>query len=170
MKVVFLDFDGVLNGLETREPPSPIHSGLFLNPVCVERVNQICQRTGAVVVLTTSWRTRRHVAGGPGGHPSVGELREALPLAGARFEVVGVTPDLAREDSIARDGETVKLWRCPPRWKEIGARLQGQWPEMFVILDDDPEAAIGAHLVHVDKRRGLSDEDAERAVRFLERR
>lgn len=36
--IVFLDFDGTLNGLETREPPSPIHPGLFLNPVLVAEV------------------------------------------------------------------------------------------------------------------------------------
>jgi hypothetical protein len=167
VKVVFLDFDGTLNGLETREPPSPIHPGLFLNPVLVERVNRICEATGARVVLSCSWRTRRHVVGAPDAHLSLDELREALRLAGAQFEVVDKTPDLAREDSIGRDGEAVKLWRCPPRRKEIAAWIERHQPEAFVILDDDRDAAIDAHFVGCNPKFGLSNEGVVEAIRIL---
>lgn len=169
MKVLFLDFDGVLNGLETREPPSPIHAGLFLNPVLVERVNQIVERTGARVVLTTSWRTRRHVTGAPDAHLSLDELREALRLVGFRGEVIGATPDLAREDSITRDGEAIPLWRCPPRHREIRAWIEQHKPDAYAILDDDPDAGIDGHFVHVDRRRGVQPKDVEAAVQILER-
>lgn len=167
MKVVFLDFDGTLNGLETREPPSPIHPGLFLSPALVERVNNICERTGAVVVVSASWRTRRHVVDAPDAHLSLDELREALWLAGLRIEIVGATPDLAREDSIGREGEAVKLWRCPPRRREIAAWLEQHKPDAYVILDDDRDAEIVSHFVHCDPRRGLSSEGVEVAVRIL---
>lgn len=167
MKAALIDFDGVLNGLETREPPSPIHKGLFLNPALVERVNTIVERTSAVVVLTTSWRTRRHVVGAPDAHLSLDELREALRLAGARFAVLDKTPDLAREDSIGRDEVAVKLWRCPPRRKEIAAWVEQHRPDAYAILDDDPEAGIDGHFVHVDRRRGASAQDVERAVQIL---
>ena len=167
MKAALIDFDGVLNGLETREPPSPIHKGLFLNPALVERVNTIVERTGAVVVLTTSWRTRRHVVGAPDAHLSLDELREALRLAGARFAVLDKTPDLAREDSIGRGDEAVALWRCPPRRREIAAWVEQHRPDAYAILDDDPEAGIDGHFVHVDRRRGVSAQDVERAVQIL---
>src|SRR5690242_11976692 len=110
MKVVFLDFDGVVNGLETSEPPSPIHPLLYLCPPLVERVNQIVERTGALVVLSTSWRTRAHHSASSATHVSLDELREALRIAGFRHDVHDVTPDLARQDTIGRADLT--LWRC----------------------------------------------------------
>lgn len=167
MKVVFLDFDGVLNGLETRERPSPIHKGLFLNPVLVERVNRVCEATGAQVVLSCSWRTRRHVVGAPDACLSLDELREALRIAGARFEVIDKTPDLARLDSIGRDGAAVELWRCPPRRKEIAAWIEQHKPEAFAIVDDDRDAAIEGHFVGCDPKRGLSEEGMREAIRIL---
>lgn len=167
MKVVFLDFDQTLNGLETREPPSPVHASIFLNPALVERVNRICEATGAKVVLSCSWRTRRHVVGAPDAHLSLDELREALRLAGGRFEVVSKTPDLAREDSISRDGETIPLWRCPPRHKEIAAWIEQHKPETFVILDDDRGAEIAGHFVWCNPKRGLSEDGACEAIRIL---
>lgn len=165
--IVFLDFDGVLNGLETREPPSPIHARLFLNPEKVALVNDLCERAVARVVLSTSWRTRRHVVGAPDARLSLDELREALRLAGATFRVADVTPDLAREDSITRDGETVPIWRCPPRRKEIAAWIEQHRPSAFVVLDDDHDAGIDGRFVHVNRRRGLTSADVEQALKIL---
>ncbi len=167
MKVVLLDFDGTLNGLETREEPSPVHKGLFLNPDRVALVNQLCQRTGAVVVISASWRTRRHVVGAPDACLSLDELRAALAHAGFTGKVIDKTPDLARLDSIGRDGEAVELWRCPPRRKEIAAWVEEHKPEAWVILDDDPDAGIPGHFVHVDKRWALTQANVEQAVRIL---
>lgn len=167
MKVVFLDFDGVLNGFETREPPSPVHAGLFLNPVLVERVNAICERTGAVVVLSTSWRGRARYPKGHAMHLAEDEVVEALRRAGARFEVVGATPDHSRPDTVTRDGETIELWRAPERRHEIAAWVEQNKPDAFVILDDDRGAEIAGHFVWCDPKRGLSAEGAEMAVRIL---
>ncbi len=163
--IVFLDFDGVLNGLETREPPSPIHPLLYLCPPLVERVNRIVEATGARVVLSTSWRTRAHHPGASATHLPLEDLCEALRLAGARFTVHDVTPDLAREDTIGRADLT--LWRCPPRSKEIRAWVEQHRPEAFVILDDDSNAEIAGHFVHVSERTGLTDEDVEMAIKIL---
>lgn len=165
MKVVFLDFDGVLNGFETHEPPSPIHPRLFLCPPLIERVNQICERAGAVVVLSTSWRTRAHYPGASDGHLSIDQLREALRIAGARFEVIGATPDLAKEDHIGREDLTV--WRCPPRRKEIAAWVDRHKPVAFAILDDDNNAEIKGHWVPVEPWHGLQQEDVDLAVKML---
>lgn len=167
MKVVFLDFDGVLNGSGTHAPASPIHPLLFLCPPLVERVNQICERTGAVVVLSTSWRTRAHHPGSSATHLSLDELREALWIAGARFNVIGATPDLAREDTIGRADLT--LWRCPPRHKEIAAWVEQHRPTAFAILDDDCNAEIAGHFVPVEPWHGVQPEDVEAAVQILGR-
>ncbi len=160
-KVLFLDFDGVLNGLETREPPSPVHAGLFLNPVLVGRANAVCERTGAVVVLSTSWRNRIDATG------CSLDIATALRGVGLSVEIVGTTPDLSRKDTITRDGETIELWRAPERRHEIAAWIEQHKPDAFVILDDDRGAEIAGHFVWCDPKRGLSTEGVEMAVRIL---
>lgn len=165
MKVIFLDFDGVLNGFDTNEPASPLHPHLHLNPVLMRRLNRIVKRTGAKVVLSTSWRTRHHHPGASAEHMTLDELREALRLAGFVGEVIGVTPDLARLDTIGRTGDV--LWRCPPRLKEIRAWLDAHPVSAFVVLDDDGGAELAGHFVHCSRRTGLTESDVEQAVRIL---
>ena len=53
MKILFLDFDGVLNCYDDiGRGPDPI------NPAAVARLNVIVARTGARIVITSSWRLR----------------------------------------------------------------------------------------------------------------
>ncbi len=133
----------------------------------VERVNGVCERTGAVVVLSTSWRGRARYPKGHAMHLGEDEVVEALRLAGARFEVVGATPDHSRPDTITRDGETIELWRAKERRHEIAAWVEEREPEAFAILDDDRGAEISGHFVWCDPKRGLSTEGVEAAVRML---
>ncbi len=52
MRVVVLDIDGVLNN------PDCFDMGRALvDPACVGRLNVIVQRTKAVLVITSTWRT-----------------------------------------------------------------------------------------------------------------
>ena len=157
LKVLFLDFDGVLNGLETREPPSPIHAGIFLNPEKVERVNRICEATGAKVVLSCSWQHRLHDDGRP---ITLGDLQRALALAGLTAQVIGSTPDMRPPGSAPKAVYT-------PRAHEIQAWIDTNKPAAFVVLDDYTDAAIGENFVHCDRRVGLSEEGVERAVEML---
>jgi len=152
VKVVFLDFDGVLNGLETREPPSPIHPELHLNPALVAHLNQLLARTRAVVVLSTSWRYRTD----PEGRPL--DLQAALTLAGFQGQILGATPDL-------RPAPHTDLFT--PRAHEIRAWLDATPCHSFVILDDFADAAIEGHFIHVDRRRGLTNDNIDVAVRIL---
>lgn len=53
MKVIFLDIDGVLNCQQTIER----HNGFIgIDPVKVKILNNIIQKTGAEIVLSSSWR------------------------------------------------------------------------------------------------------------------
>jgi len=66
MKVLFLDFDGVLNhhrwfsDFLAREGREPLFGGDddvdHFDPACVERVNRICRETGAVICISSAWR------------------------------------------------------------------------------------------------------------------
>ncbi len=54
MKIIFLDFDGVLN--TERYIRSCGYTGLVLDPACLCRLKEIVLATDAKIVLSTSWR------------------------------------------------------------------------------------------------------------------
>ena len=143
MKVVFLDFDGVLNHFP---PGELVLSQAYLdNPLetaHVERLEQLVQRTGARVVISSSWRLRL----------TLDELRGALEARGFTGEVIGTTPRL----------------RTGIRAHEISAWLLLH-PEVttFAILDDEPDAELDGRLVHTDPEHGFTDADLQRALLLL---
>jgi hypothetical protein len=53
MKVIFLDIDGVLNCKNT---PNPRKLPYIVDPKLLERFNKLVERTGAKVVLSSTWR------------------------------------------------------------------------------------------------------------------
>ena len=54
-KVIFLDIDGVMNSVNTR-PQDPRGLIDFLDPRNVSVLNAIVEATGAVVVVSSTWR------------------------------------------------------------------------------------------------------------------
>ncbi len=54
MKIIFLDFDGVLNS--KRFIDSNNQYGICLDPECLNYLKEIVDKTDAKIVLTTSWR------------------------------------------------------------------------------------------------------------------
>lgn len=153
MKVVFLDFDGVINSVafhEAREKQKPNFEPQALSmewwaegidPDAVGRLNGLLERTGAKVVVSSTWRlgTNR------------GWLQRVLEMRGFKGEVIGVTERYTGHD------------RCFEirRWLET-TRVRG-----FAILDDDWDARIVGHFVKTDSAVGLTDEDVEKAVGIL---
>jgi hypothetical protein len=140
-KLVFLDFDGVLNcdlsiaQLGTRYrfwPPS------------VKALNHILQEPGARVVITSTWRETW----------TLRENTEALQKDGLLQEpVVGKT--------IASGGE---------RGVEIDSWLRSvpYAVASFVILDDRDDMAMHMpRLIRIDPRVGLGLPEAQRAIELL---
>src|SRR5208282_1953258 len=84
MKIVFLDFDGVLNShrfmLEERLQGRNGVAGL--DSKAIAHVNHICGKTDAVIVVSSSWRY---------GH-KLGELKDILREAGCTATVRDTTP------------------------------------------------------------------------------
>ena len=141
MKVVFLDFDGVLNDSQT-QPEFGIEAKF------VDRLNVLIEKTGAKVVISSSWRL-------------YGLLQCSLILENAGFkgEVIGLTPERVRE------------WgkQGPPRGLEIQAWLDAH-PEVekFVILDDEADMEhLLPFLVKTSMVTGLEDHHVALAVAVL---
>jgi len=63
MKIIFLDFDGVMDtayyghiiGKECR--PSNDEFGTVFDPNCVRNLKEIIDKTGAGIVVTSSWKS-----------------------------------------------------------------------------------------------------------------
>lgn len=139
-KILFLDFDDVLNTAETLE------RGELFARRNVQALNAIMARTDAKIVVTSMWRL--------GATPD--ELEELLVGAGvdASGRVVGSTPCL--ED-------------CP-RGAEILAWLQDcpQPVRTYAILDNRGDMGIcTCRLVRTDPREGLVPAQVDHVVSLL---
>lgn len=120
-KILFLDLDGVVNSLDwwhRRGPRRKLgHDPVYeIDPRAVARLNEIVDRTGADVVISSAWR-KLH---------SLPDIARYLEQRGFRGRVVGVTPTLP----------------FSPRGHEIASWLRDHpYVRRFVILDDDADMA-----------------------------
>jgi hypothetical protein len=153
IKVIFLDFDGVLNcsrhlaNEDLDAWGTAAHEDSKLNRVAIERLNRIVDATGAFVVVSSMWRINRMRV----------ELQEILGRNGFTGTVLDKTPNLKEPR-----GLEVKAWLYNTR-RDVKA---------FVILDDkDDFKHFGRnHLVQTSfDGGGLLDEHIEPAVKILGR-
>lgn len=166
LKVIFLDFDGVLNSHEwSRRRPPGTHDDkrLMLDPAAVGLVNQLIRRTGARVVISSTWRLfPEHAA------------QRVLNLCGFTGDVIGQTPDGAQVRASGlfaakcRGGE-IQCW-LDEYQAGGGAYIEtgGNKIESFVILDDDSDMAhLSDRLVKTAYTTGITQADVDRAVVML---
>ncbi len=149
MKVVFLDFDGpIIPSLSY--PPSGKQAKPW--PRCIAALNRITDATGAVIVVTSTWRADGFM-----------RTKERLHEWGVTGRMVSITPDLTNRGPI--------LFNSVQRGKEIQKWLDG-WNgeeiESFVILDDDKDMVhLMSFLIHTPFDVGLTDDDADVAIMKL---
>jgi len=151
-RVLFLDFDGVLNSWDwfRRAPPGDRTLG-HLDPEAVARVQQIVDRTGAVIVISSTWRYLH----------TLGELRSYLAAKGLKARVIGRTPSW--NPLLADRGEQIA------KWLQVASRVAGP-PSGMAILDDDSDMGpLLSWLVKTSFATGLTEPDVERAVAVLSR-
>lgn len=163
MLVVFLDIDGVLNHQRLydslrsragRTTPSD-----WIDADCVARLDALCARTGARLVISSSWRTYADIPGQP-----VGGLTGTVAVLRSRglvADVIGATPDHATPEMRAQQERA-------PRWPEIRAWLEAHPAVRWVVLDDSEIPGTPEdRFVRTDIAVGLTDEDCERAALAL---
>lgn len=159
MRVIFLDFDGVVNSKHTRKRYPDKH--VDIDPHHVQFLNKITYSTGAVIVLTSSWRFSD-------------DAIDCLVNAGASASIIGKIPDLTNggEDDhyVLTRGAEIKTWLS-----ENKACTQ------FVILDDLPTEhtsertgettfffeGLEDHHVHCSDREGLLEKHVDLAVNIF---
>jgi hypothetical protein len=151
MKVVFLDFDGVLNSLTfLLAQPGGRHD--LLDPAAVARLNTLVMRSSAKVVISSTWRLKM----------SLDELRSRLTALGFCGEVIDRTPEAQALGGLYSDPT---LARC----QEIQAWIErsSEPIESFVVLDDAYLEDVAQFLVKTEFETGLADEHIEAALEIL---
>lgn len=141
--IIFLDVDGVLNCGDTFSGPNG-DGGNTLDPVMCDRFAEIVKKTGAIVVLSSTWRLF-----------NTDKLKRWL---GDRGVVIhSHTPRLP--DNIR--GDEIQKWLDDN---------SNQFPNpKFVILDDEPDMLPSQlpFLVQTNFKTGLLDNHVTQVVSLL---
>ncbi len=158
MKIIFLDIDGVLNTTSTTEM---FGEYTFVEDEKVQLLKQLVTRTGAKIVLSSSWRYGWYCKEYKEKHTTSDKssirLFEALKkkLSEYDLELLEYTEDFGAR------GAEIDLWL--KSWT-------GEPIESFVILDDMHLSWLLPHTSHVVSTsisKGLTQAHVDRAVGIL---
>ena len=137
--MVFCDIDGVLAPIRRWDRYGD------LDPACIQVLNEIVTRSGADVVVSSTWRHGKSVA----------ELQEMLDAQGFAGSVLDKTP-------VGAPGAG--------RGDEIAAWLADHAVAGYVIIDDHADMGeLRPHLVVTHPAHGLQPADVARAIAMLAR-
>lgn len=186
MKVIFLDFDGVLNSenwyrRRFKEIDTEDILGKYpfyeFDPLSIVELNRIIEQTEAKVVVSSSWRIGK----------SVEDLQKMLDVVGFIGKVIDTTPHFFAKGTDANDnkiGYTIPRG-CEIDWwlKEKGKFQRINWSyerqleylenslvKNYVILDDDSDMLYGQreHFVKTNLYgNGLAKQTADKAIEIL---
>lgn len=158
MKVIFLDFDGVLNHqafyVERQEKKEPKLEYPYseIDPKCVSNLNMLIADTGAKVVISSTWR-----------NSGLEYCKDVLEYHGFKGEIIGVTPNLRGEDCL-RGNEILK-------WTKTNRELVGDYYNFteYVILDDDSDMLYWQrnNFLLIDRYVGLTLGNVFQAKKIL---
>lgn len=153
-KIIFLDIDGVLNSQDFYasdrydRTKSRLEYESMLDPHAIKRLNEIIERTGAYLVLSSTWRLRFR------SKYARTDIQEFFSKAGIKGTFLGRTT--TKWDRFR--GNQIQQWLDDQRGE----------PESFIILDDDSDMVhLSQHLVHCKNQHGLTDEVVEKAITRL---
>lgn len=181
MKILFLDFDGVVNNDQTFEElrqadPSPTAAELqlfskltaqdqsrdeffwlntmrSLSPKLIANLNSIVQATGVKVVISSAWRNTF----------SLQVLELLLRHHGFIGEIIDTTP--SKMSLRSRAGE-ISMWLRNASENKLQV-------ENFVIIDDDTSArqhdSLVDNFVETDYSQGLDEAKMLQAIEILKR-
>ena len=161
-KYIFLDMDGVI--------ATPNHSGRMwsIDKSCEKRLGEILDRTGALIVLSSSWRKE-----------TVEDTVKKMQEHNFKYcdKIVGVT--IRAYDHIKKGvhlsiprGVEIKQWLDTNVHSNNGKDWDRKLKERdfnYVILDDDMDMLLEHkdNFVRTQSIIGITDKDVDRAVSIL---
>lgn len=141
MKVIFTDFDGMIN------PQMKFSSTGDFSKICCQNLNIILKAVPeAVIVVSSSWRTYGLAA-----------CKDILKGCGIDPDrVIDITPGQKKERGLEREHHIEEWLRLHPE------------TDTFVILDDELEAQdLKSNYVQTNSVIGLTSGDSEKAIKIL---
>ena len=153
MKIIFLDFDGVMDTayydhiLSKKGLPGNDRYGCIFDPDCIKNLKAIIDNTGADIVVSSSWKYMM-------------SYKEILEMWDFR-QLPGFVTDVTPEPPVRRNrGDEIDAWieDCPTDC-------------VYVIIDDLDASNFNEHqiprLLVVNPFHGLDEITAERAIALL---
>lgn len=162
MKIIFLDVDGVLNSDKTKER---INGWVFVENYKIAIIRRIMNRTGARIVLDSTWRQGFYgvTQKKPGDLSDWGiEEYEALKQRCSEYGVWFF--DHTEWPETGDRGAEIQ------RWIQKYTKRGRDPIESFVIIDDVDiciSEKFPDNFVQTSGKYGITDEDAERAIKIL---
>lgn len=163
-KVIFLDFDGVLNterwhNQASREELKDEY-GYRFDPVAVENLSRIIEETGSAIVISSSWKCM--------GLAIMQKMWKDRQLPG---KVIDITPNSVSDEFLLNvnlnDMDLLSI-----RGQEIKDWLMTKGGDIcqYVIFDDmnDVLQEQEAHFVWVDPAVGITKGNVAQAIRILD--
>lgn len=143
MKIIFLDFDGVITTLESR---------WNIDSEKCKLVKRICDETGAKIVISSSWRKSN--------------LEYTMKqFSKESFLLYDYVVDITKRLSISGSASITI-----PRGVEILQYIKSHDSiTNYVILDDDTDMLLWQrnHFVHTRTYEGINEKNVEQAIKIL---
>lgn len=164
MKLIFLDIDGVLNSWEhsiriseqkERNEPLDDQWEEAFDPYAIERLNNIIEETGALVVISSTWRMTYGSA----------YLEYIFNKLDFRGKIVGATLVLRESGTKTSCGRYIQRGYEIDNWLKA---LEG-YIESYVIIDDDNDMTEEQqdYYIKTECSDGLQDSHVGRAIDIL---
>jgi hypothetical protein len=139
-KIIFLDIDGCLNCRTTKERHGPF---LGIDQKLVKIFNQIIKKTGAKVVLSSTWRLSE-------------DWLDTMIDNGLQCMFLGRTPHFGGEYRGNTRGLEIQKWLSDYN-KEV----------KFCVIDDDNDMLPDQKLFQTSFETGLTEEIAKNIISYL---
>ena len=171
MKILFLDFDGVLNTdryqavLHSQALPTSDEFGALFDPDAVASLRAIIDAVPDLkIVIESSWKAL-----------GINTMRRMWEVRSLPGEVYDISPHIDNDELLLSvdldDPEAFSKLEGLGKGGEIQAWMDAHHEEVeaYVIVDDVDEfqGELGDHLVVTDPREGLTNSKAIEAVRRL---
>lgn len=152
IKVIFLDIDGVLNSVEWMRStqPYPPNPDNHVDKEAMALLNEIVEKTGAVVVVSSTHRRRFK-------RQRIGMCDMLIGIHGFKGTVLDVTPYLGKDRGFEIQ-----------EWLDENAKRSRHKVVDYVILDDSCDMAhLMDKLVRTNTEYGLTRTEADQVIERL---